>query len=753
MLTSIILENWKTHFKSTINFAKGTNIFVGRIGAGKSSIVDAICYALYGTYPALQAKKLTLSETIMFKPSKKEHARVTLFFDYEGNYYRVEREIYLEKINTAKLYSNNKLIAGPKQTDVNNALTSILGIDYNLFVKIVYSEQNEMDYFLKIPPGKRKEQFDSLFGISNLDSIKSNAKELSKLVGFDKEKFLSLHLQITNQLHSFDIQETEKEYKATTESIASLELQISKLASVAKALEIQYSRELDRKKQFEKLNTEKSILSSRLLEVTTKLSERGPISGKDKQELLSQRHELELKIKDTEQDNKKIELEYSALLTKLSFYKEQLQALDKEIAGIKSKVVSIDKCKLTKELEIAQSNFDTLTLSILESSSILTTLSNSISELEKGFSRCPVCDSLLSQQQIEATLKDKLALHTKAMEHLETQKARQEVLLKELETLRERQRIAQENELLEKKVLELSKQQECISKAIKDIEDKLSLLPEKQDTKQFSDLLSAIDSEIDCLALLDKKAELEASISNITSSLNNLSYSEEQYLSIATDYKGISERTATLNSQILMFKKQENGLATLIDRHKNLEKDAQAIQAQLDKTERLLIDLSSFITAIENSQNQLRKLLVDNINKALSLIWPKVYPYGDYLSARLKAEDDYILEVQAKDNAWIRVEGLLSGGERTCAALSIRVAIALTLTKKLGLLILDEPTHNLDTKAVSLLLSVLEKDLPELVEQVFIVTHDQKLLETGNASKYVIERDKENDGVSEITEE
>ena len=81
----------------------------------------------------------------------------------------------------------------------------------------------------------------------------------------------------------------------------------------------------------------------------------------------------------------------------------------------------------------------------------------------------------------------------------------------------------------------------------------------------------------------------------------------------------------------------------------------------------------------------------------MSIIWPKLYAYGDYVSARLRASDDYILEVQTLTGDWIRVEGFLSGGERACAALSIRISIALILTKDLGLLILDEPTH-LDEK-------------------------------------------------------
>ena len=114
----------------------------------------------------------------MFKPVKRKEAKLKLEFEHDSKNYRVEREIFIGKVNTAKLFCEDKLLVGPKQTDVNERVSNILGIDYDLFVKIVYSEQNEIDYFLKIPPSKRKEQFDALFGINNLEKIKINSRSL-----------------------------------------------------------------------------------------------------------------------------------------------------------------------------------------------------------------------------------------------------------------------------------------------------------------------------------------------------------------------------------------------------------------------------------------------------------------------------------------------------------------------------------------------------------------------------------------------
>ena len=64
MLREMTLKNWKTHLDSKIEFVNGTNAIIGNVGTGKSSILDAICFGLFGTFPNLQAKKVLV---IFFK--------------------------------------------------------------------------------------------------------------------------------------------------------------------------------------------------------------------------------------------------------------------------------------------------------------------------------------------------------------------------------------------------------------------------------------------------------------------------------------------------------------------------------------------------------------------------------------------------------------------------------------------------------------------------------------------------------------
>lgn len=749
MISSLYLENWKTHFNSTIDFTKGTNIIIGKIGSGKSSIVDAICYALYGSYPSLYTKKITISETITFKPIKKDSSKVVLFFEYENNNYKIERELFTTKTNTAKLYKNEKLIAGPKQTDVNERVSEILGIDYTLFIKIVYSEQNEIDYFLKIPPGKRKEQFDSLFGISNLENIKINSRELSRLLLQNKEKQQALYEQINDQIKIFDISKKTEDLNTLVIEKNKIIENIDKENLRKKGIKEIYEKEQEKKNNHDKKNLEKNILLSNLKNLETKLDS-SFIKTKNIEELVTTKKELEIQKEAIEKKNKEIELKTKDLENQLSFYNSQILQLKTEIEKTKSKIIVVDLSKHILEKETTEKKHLELKQKTLELTTQLKEIIKAIEELNKDISKCPVCDSLLTKEQIAIKLKEKQAQKITKTEIISENEKEINQLLILLKKLEEEETKIKENKTLEEKLNEKSEKQKEFLEKTEYLKAEQKNIDKKIETTEVTEKLKIIEYTITQQKLLDEKENLQINLKKTEEFLNILNYSEENYLLIFTDYKNIETKINYLSFQKENLEKQERELKNTITNYKALEEKQETLKKELEKTESNLNNLGYFTNAIDSSQNQLRTGLVNNINKALNIIWPRIYPYSDYISARLKTENDYVLEVQTKESDWIRVEGLLSGGERTCAALSIRIAIALSLTKKLGLLILDEPTHNLDSKTIETISLILDKELPELVDQIFIITHDSKLLSTTNTSKYTIERDKENNGFSKI---
>ena len=78
--------------------------------------MDAVSFALYGTFPALQSRKIVLDDLLMKKPQKRSRAEIHLDFQADGSVYSIKKIIELEKGTTlAEIRKDGKLL------DVNPA--------------------------------------------------------------------------------------------------------------------------------------------------------------------------------------------------------------------------------------------------------------------------------------------------------------------------------------------------------------------------------------------------------------------------------------------------------------------------------------------------------------------------------------------------------------------------------------------------------------------------------------------------------
>jgi exonuclease SbcC len=135
----------------------------------------------------------------------------------------------------------------------------------------------------------------------------------------------------------------------------------------------------------------------------------------------------------------------------------------------------------------------------------------------------------------------------------------------------------------------------------------------------------------------------------------------------------------------------------------------------------------------------------------MNRIWGELYPYGDFTGIRLAIENDYVLQLKDQEG-WTSVEGMASGGERSMAALALRVAFSMAFIPNLRWLILDEPTHNLDTNAIDYLTEALRDRISSFAEQVFLITHDDRVSEGVGGNLYRLERNKERNEPTRIAE-
>ena len=147
--------------------------------------------------------------------------------------------------------------------------------------------------------------------------------------------------------------------------------------------------------------------------------------------------------------------------------------------------------------------------------------------------------------------------------------------------------------------------------------------------------------------------------------------------------------------------------------------------------------LAKLSNSLIEVQETLREEFVKTLNEVMNEIWNDLYPYEDYIGIRFKIEErDYLLQLCDLKNKWMNVEGFSSGGERAIASLVMRIALSVILAPRLKVLMLDEPTHNLDSNTMEKLIDILKTHISNLIEQLFIVTHDERLIQAGTGYTY-----------------
>ncbi len=674
MITRVALENWKSHSKSEFEFSAGTNVLVGVSGSGKTSVMDAICFGLYGTFPQANAREVKLDEIIMNKPVLRDHANVLIEFEYNKKNYEVSRTIFRNSSNQATLKENGRLIAGPKPSEVNKRIEEITDVNFDLFTRAIYSEQNQTDYFLKLNPAQRKEKIDDLLLINRYELVRANAVGMQnrlKKQAEDKKEWLK---EIRQNF-------SEKELEATAEKIR------------------------QKKELIEKANKEIKVLQEKLKKTGEKIA----LLQKKEEEF---RFFNELLIRSHGHGE---ELKKNIAHAKHTIGKKSIQELAVEQKGTAEK-----RKLLEKELSELHAQGKKNQNELKKNSQLMGALIEKNSQKEKQLRElwsakgtCPVCS-----RSLEEHIKGELLKEVQKEKHkTETELFVLEKMLKEMQ--KKEQAIEEKTGKTQEKIDAASKEEAKTAEVLTRAKE---LFEKEKQQKSLEEEIQKLRIEIERTGFSQKELDGQRQV---------LTDEKEKIFSLQQGKKSAAELIEQLEQsekKLLETKKQ------IVE----LEKNAEQIAEMAQKT-------AIFVNALKETQAELRNSLINSVNEAMHDIWQNIYPYGDFESTKIEINEtgNYEILVKQKNGPWTRVEGILSGGERSCVALTIRIAVSLVLTQNLSWLILDEPTHNLDSNTVARLSQMMKNHLPELVEQIFIITHDKEMELAANGSLYFLERDKD----------
>jgi exonuclease SbcC len=243
---------------TTIDFAD-TDFFalVGPTGSGKSTVIDAVCFALYGSVPRYEDRRLTRYVVTLGA----SEARVSLTFELEGAQYAATRVVRRSAKGTVSTKEarleltdsdgTTSVLAGAER-ELNTKVEELLHLDFDDFTKCVVLPQGEFARFLRAKGDERREL---LIKLLNLEIY----TEVGRRAGIRAEAAKSkaeLHRQRLEEL-TFATDEAHKEAKKQIKAIDKLVTQSEGARpkideSLRRALE-QQDRETDAKKLLELL--------------------------------------------------------------------------------------------------------------------------------------------------------------------------------------------------------------------------------------------------------------------------------------------------------------------------------------------------------------------------------------------------------------------------------------------------------------------------------------------------------------------
>ena len=303
-------------------------LITGKTGSGKSTLFDAITYALYN--------KTTGGKDIASLRTKtaldKDKTQVNFDFELSGKKYRIERTLAYLKAGNKNLtsgkvalmqYNDGKLeVLATKEQEVKEKVEELIGLDDKQFCQIIILPQGKFKEFLLSKSSEKKETLRSLFNTYFYQKFVEQLQEQAKKIDSShkqKEK------ELITRFEQFDIEEEltkfeylkDENFEEILGIINSQEETVKNEKKELLKLELSFSKEKEKFIELSKLNDKFTQLKNNKLE----------LEELSKKEDYYSRLKLEVeKLKELQKSKDKI-IEYASLLTKKMKLKKLEEAL------------------------------------------------------------------------------------------------------------------------------------------------------------------------------------------------------------------------------------------------------------------------------------------------------------------------------------------------------------------------------------------------------------------------------------------
>ncbi|MDK2372075.1 MAG: AAA family ATPase [Candidatus Korarchaeota archaeon] len=637
----LVLENFGPHEKTEVTFSDGINAIIGENGAGKTTILEAMAYALY-------PRSVSKQENLIRSGARK--MKVQLEFELDGRRYLLIRERERGGISSASIYdvTDGRRLLQRDQSKVNRQIEALLGISRETFLQAIYVRQGEIAQLLEQTPSRRREVVGRLLGIEMLERIWEGLRDVISRLDADLQSIDSeikgigdvfkerASLESEREELLEDLQKTSKEEEILNKEMERLE---------------KIREELERKNlKYRELKTREESLRRRLSEVSKQLNVK-------KKRLMDLEREL-LRIRDLEiKASKYEELEYvRGLLVEIAPLEEEIKRLERmrrELAKYEERVSSLSilrekVSKLSREIERLQRE-EVLLASMEER---LRQLESKRSQLERRMLeyRREIKDTLSNLSELLGRwIKDPEEGERNLSKELSKLEGELDYLDKELSSI-----VEERSRLLQRK--------EQASRYLSDLEgdvDRCPLCGSKLDpgsVERLKDELKREIGEIDSL-IMDKERELRSireRRENILSKYKGLSsFNLEGTIARENELKSLEREISEISDQITSLREETVPLREKVSRLSALRAEIEILRRDLAEREALLI-------RIEEIRDELSERDVDKLREKLKRFKKDLEEKLTSLGLELESVDGEYREALSAVKEVQRLRGILS---------------------------------------------------------------------------------------------
>ncbi|HNW95227.1 MAG TPA: SMC family ATPase [Anaerolineaceae bacterium] len=598
----------------------------GQNGSGKSSLLDAITYALYG-----QARRR--DEAIIHHASQK--AEVSLEFAYEHQVYRVSRSITRGKGSQVEFYirAENgptpwKVLTERTMSETNARIQHTLRLDYETFINASFFLQGKADLFATQKPADRKRILSNILGLDSWEEYRKRAADLIQkrkgevLLRDERLKEIQNELDEEPARHA-KLQLLEEKLKnARTETLleqSALEQKRAveqRLVSHRQMLALHEAQERKaaaaRTETARRLNEKEAALAA----LQQKLASAESVEAAYKHleslrkqlgelDALSERfHPLENRKRDLES---RIALERQKLLTEVKHLEEEEQQLEREEAAnaarkaqqeqLHAQIAALEerasrKETLEQEAEMLQKRLAELQAENAEIEKKGKELRDRLEKVQKvEGAECPLCGQPLA-------LHDRERLEQELNEELLTQREQYRLNQEEIKSAAQRQREITEERA---QIQSFEKQIQSLTRQADQLGQQISLLAARAEefanTKalQLEHVRAALAEESYCA---QERAERTEVLEKITA----LAYDPEAHARLREEARQAEPARAAYNELQIARSTVGQQEQSLLELQETLEKQEEDLQRAAQERSKAAADLAEIESSLPDIQ-------------------------------------------------------------------------------------------------------------------------------------------------------